>query len=80
MTKLDNLYGMVNQNWTKQEILNEIDRINADIESRTCENRKYIKGVRSSRYNSEVDARHCTVLNQKVEDNFGCVKFKRRDK
>lgn len=30
MTRLDNLYGMVKQDWTKQEILDEIDSIIED--------------------------------------------------
>jgi len=59
-------------NLTHQFVIDLFDSMNG-----TCRECKYGKGVRSSRYNTRVDATHCEILNQKVKPNFGCNKFKR---
>lgn len=57
-----------------------VNRCWEEFESRICKNCKYGSGVRSSRYNRDIDATHCSILNQKVAPDFGCNKFKRKGK
>lgn len=64
--------------------MNILDKLNIkntspDIfEDRICKKCKFSSGARSSRYNRDVDSRHCTILNQIVDDTFGCNKFKKK--
>ncbi len=72
MILIDNLYGMVNKDWTKQEILNEINRINNELESQVCENCIY--------FNNQ-SCNHDSIglsIDGYVPLNFGCNKFKRK--
>ena len=58
---------------THQFVIDLFDNMNG-----TCRECVYGKGVRSSRYNTRVNATHCGILNQKVDPDFGCNKFKRK--
>ena len=78
MIELDNLYGMVKQDWSKQEILDAIDKINTDLDSRVCENCTHGGIDLDDRYYCDKGIiEHYRIVNN--SNDFGCNKFKRRE-
>ena len=78
--KLNNLYGKVKQDWSKQEILDGIDDIIADFESRICDKCKYfMEGEDISHACSAGNS--CGIDEYGVPSvlrSFGCIEFKRK--
>ena len=84
VTRLNNLYGKVKKGWTTEEVLDDIDSIIGDIESRTCENCEYdycnfikckkcITRPTIEYYDEKEDGQFL-----KVDKDFSCNRFKRK--
>jgi len=71
--RLDNLYGMVKQDWTKGEILTEIDKISNEFESRVCKSCVY--NTTSEMCNKFIKRPPMSQVSK-----FGCTEFERYSK